>query len=158
MTDIKAELKAFIDFFLNDDEISEAIELNIFNQINVEKLLKVKNINEAYPYRIKDAWKAWLLRAEVVQKSESVVVRQDERDYINEAIALHAEMLKENRYCSFELTYTNQSKSRLLICSNTGEQDLNRKVLVKGVAYTLETACKKGLELYAQKNAIQSHN
>lgn len=62
--DTKSELKIFISHFVSDQspDILEAIELNSFNQINVEKLLLL-GVSENYVFRLKDAWGAWLKRA-----------------------------------------------------------------------------------------------
>lgn len=94
----------------------------------------------------------------MISSSQNMSDQDERRDYINEAIALHAKMLQENSYCYFELARTRQTEWMLWICSNAREQDPNRKVLVNGQGFTPEDACKNGLELYAQQNAIQSHN
>ncbi|MFZ7812244.1 helix-turn-helix transcriptional regulator [Acinetobacter lwoffii] len=68
--DTKSELKIFISHFVSDQspDILEAIELNSFNQINVEKLLLL-GVSENYVFRLKDAWKAWYLRANLNKSS-----------------------------------------------------------------------------------------
>lgn len=69
--DTKSELKIFISHFVSDQspDILEAIELNSFNQINVEKLLLL-GVSENYVFRLKDAWGAWLKRATIEHEKD----------------------------------------------------------------------------------------
>jgi len=68
---IQSELKKFISHFVSDQSthIIEAIELNSFNQINVEKLLLL-GVSENYVFRLKDAWGAWLKRATIEHEKD----------------------------------------------------------------------------------------
>ena len=49
------------DWFIPHDskDLRDALELNSFNQLNVEKLLAINGLAEAYAFRAKDSWKAW---------------------------------------------------------------------------------------------------
>lgn len=59
--DIQKELNEWADWFIPHDskDLRDALELNSFNQLNVEKLLAINGLAEAYAFRAKDSWKAW---------------------------------------------------------------------------------------------------
>ena len=59
--DLQKELNEWADWFIPHDskDLRDALELNSFNQLNVEKLLAINGLAEAYAFRAKDSWKAW---------------------------------------------------------------------------------------------------
>ena len=59
--DIQKELNEWADWFIPHDskDLRDALELNSFNQLNVDKLLAINGLSEAYVFRAKDSWKAW---------------------------------------------------------------------------------------------------
>lgn len=59
--DFQKELNEWADWFIPHDskDLRDALELNSFNQLNVEKLLAINGLSEAYAFRAKDSWKAW---------------------------------------------------------------------------------------------------
>ena len=59
--DVQKELNEWADWFIPHDskDLRDALELNSFNQLNVEKLLAINGLSEAYVFRAKDSWKAW---------------------------------------------------------------------------------------------------
>jgi hypothetical protein len=78
--EIQRQLALFVAFYVSSQSqyISEAIELNSFNQINVEKLLAVKGLAESYVFRLKDAWRAWLRCAETMKYENLEKSRKDQ--------------------------------------------------------------------------------
>lgn len=59
--DLQKELNEWADWFIPHDskDFRDALELNSFHQLNVEKLLALNGVSEAYVFRKKDSWKAW---------------------------------------------------------------------------------------------------
>ena len=59
--DIQKELNEWADWFIPHDskDLRDALELNSFNQLNVDKLLAINGLSETYAFRAKDSWKAW---------------------------------------------------------------------------------------------------
>lgn len=59
--DIQKELNEWADWFIPHDskDLRDALELNSFNQLNVEKLLAINGLSEAYAFRAKNSWEAW---------------------------------------------------------------------------------------------------
>lgn len=59
--DLQKELNEWADLFIPHDskDFRDALELNSFHQLNVEKLLALNGVSEAYVFRKKDSWKAW---------------------------------------------------------------------------------------------------
>ena len=59
--DLQKELNEWADWFIPHDskDLRDALELNSFNQLNVEKLLAINGLSEAYAFRAKDSWEAW---------------------------------------------------------------------------------------------------
>lgn len=74
-----------------------------------------------------------------------------EQTNLTKVMAIHAKMLQTNHYCYFELAYTRYTEWMVFICSNSREQDPNRKVLLRGQGSTPEEACTDALNSYEQE-------
>ena len=77
--DIQKELNEWADWFMPHDskDLRDALELNSFNQLNVEKLLAINGLSEAYVFRAKDSWKAWqAAKAQAVPEGFMVVPKE----------------------------------------------------------------------------------
>jgi len=70
----------------------------------------------------------------------------EQSDPIRALIAVHAEQLDQNDYAYFELAYTRQTAWMAWLCSNSRDDDPNRKVLAKGQGHTPEEACAAAIE------------
>lgn len=68
-----------------------------------------------------------------------------EQTNLSKVMGIHADMLQTNHYCYFELAYTRYTEWMVFICTNSREQDPNRKVLLQGQGSTLEEACENAL-------------
>ncbi|SAK88031.1 hypothetical protein AWB76_06269 [Caballeronia temeraria] len=64
-----------------------------------------------------------------------------EKDAIRSLIARHAEELEQNDYAYFELAYTRRTGWMAWICSNSRDDDPNRKVIACGQGDTPDEAC-----------------
>jgi hypothetical protein len=64
-----------------------------------------------------------------------------EKDAIRALVALHAQQLENNPYAYFELAYTRYTGWMAWLCSNSRDDDPNRKVIAKGQGDTPEAAC-----------------
>lgn len=67
-------------------------------------------------------------------------------DPIRALIAAHAEQLDQNDYAYFELAYTRHTAWMAWLCSNSRDDDPNRKVIAKGQGDTPEEACAAAIE------------
>ena len=77
--DIQKELNEWADWFIPHDskDLRDALELNSFNQLNVDKLLAINGLSETYAFRAKDSWKAWqAAKAQAVQEGFVLVERE----------------------------------------------------------------------------------
>ena len=77
--DLQKELNEWADWFIPHDskDLRDALELNSFNQLNVEKLLAINGLAEAYAFRAKDSWKAWqAAKAKAVPEGFVLVERE----------------------------------------------------------------------------------
>ena len=72
----------------------------------------------------------------------------NQENNLSKIMAIHAELLKENPYCYFELAYTRYTDWMVWICTNSRDHDPNRKVLLCGQGSTQEEACADGLAKY----------
>lgn len=93
MNSIQKELNEWADWFIPHDskDVRDALELNSFNQLNVEKLLAINDLSEAYVFRAKDSWKAWQ-----AAKAQAVQSKQDLLDRVNARWQLAHEQCAEN--------------------------------------------------------------
>lgn len=91
--DLQKELNEWADWFIPHDseDLRDALELNSFNQLNVEKLLAINGLSEAYAFRAKDSWKAWQ-----AAKAKAVQSKQDLIDRVNARWQLAHEQCAEN--------------------------------------------------------------
>jgi hypothetical protein len=67
---------------------------------------------------------------------------------IDQLLELHAALLLENPYCYFELAYTRQTMWMAWLCSNSRDDDPNRKVLANGQGETPEEAADLALKSF----------
>ena len=83
-------MKEWADLFIPHDskDFRDALELNSFHQLNVEKLLALNGVSEAYVFRKKDSWKAWYYAK---YQAESALLEQFK---INNKLAEQIEELK----------------------------------------------------------------
>lgn len=79
---------------------------------------------------------------------------------LEQLTAIHAELLKDNPYCYFELAYTRKTEWMVFLCDKpaegvigTSEYGANRKVIVQGQGWTQEEACKAALASYSAEVA-----
>ena len=88
--DLQKELNEWADWFIPHDskDLRDALELNGFNQLNVEKLLAINGLSEAYAFRAKDSWKAWQAAKAQAVPDGFVVVNQ--KDLLELTIAINA--------------------------------------------------------------------
>jgi len=88
--DLQKELNEWADWFIPHDskDLRDALELNSFNQLNVEKLLAINDLSEAYVFRAKDSWKAWQAAKAQAVPDGFVVVSQ--KDLLELTIAINA--------------------------------------------------------------------
>jgi hypothetical protein len=75
---------------------------------------------------------------------------------IEKFIKLHREHLNDNPYAYLELGYTRQTDYMAWLCDRcpdgaTGRPEPGRKVLALGQGETLDQACKRALEDYAER-------
>ena len=87
---IQKELNEWADWFIPHDskDLRDALELNSFNQLNVEKLLAINGLSEAYAFRAKDSWKAW--QAAKAQAVPEGFVLVSQKELMELAIAINA--------------------------------------------------------------------
>ena len=88
--DLQKELNEWADWFIPHDskDLRDALELNSFNQLNVEKLLAINGLSEAYAFRAKDSWKAW--QAAKAQAVPDGFVLVSQKELMELAIAINA--------------------------------------------------------------------
>ena len=88
--DLQKELNEWADWFIPHDskDFRDALELNSFHQLNIEKLLALNGVSEAYVFRKKDSWKAWFYAK---HQAESALLEQFE---INNKLVEQIEELK----------------------------------------------------------------
>ena len=77
-----------------------------------------------------------------------------EQTNLSKVIAIHEDMLDSNPYCYFELAYTRTTEWMVWICTKPREDDMNRKVLLRGQGSTPEEACADALASYDQEKKI----
>ena len=90
--DIQKELNEWADWFIPHDskDLRDALELNSFNQLNVEKLLAINGLAEAYAFRAKDSWKAWqAAKAQAVPDDFVLVERSKLLQILGSAVAIN---------------------------------------------------------------------
>lgn len=83
--------------------------------------------------------------AEIIAAPAQPAVAPVAVDSIRQLIGRHAEQLKQNEYAYFELAYTRHTGWMAWLCSNSREDDPNRKVLAKGQGDSAEAACEAAL-------------
>ena len=88
--DLQKELNEWADWFIPHDskDLRDALELNGFNQLNVEKLLAINGLFEVFAFRAKDSWAAWQAAKAQAVPDGFVVVNQ--KDLLELTIAINA--------------------------------------------------------------------
>ena len=97
--DLQKELNEWADWFIPHDskDFRDALELNSFHQLNIEKLLALNGVSEAYVFRKKDSWKAWFYAK---HQAESALLEQFE---INNKLVEQIEELKAKAQAVLEI-------------------------------------------------------
>lgn len=80
-----------------------------------------------------------------------------EKEALPQIMAIHAEELKTNPYCYFELAYTRATGWMVWVCDKCPDPDTmqpyqGRKIITNGQGATPEEAAKNALILYKAKS------
>lgn len=69
-------------------------------------------------------------------------------DHLQQLLRLHADLLRGNSHCYFELAYTRQTGWMAWICSKPREDDPQRAVLAQGQGSTVDEAAEAAIQSF----------
>jgi hypothetical protein len=145
--DLQKELNEWADWFIPHDseDLRDALELNSFNQLNVEKLLAINGLSESYVFRAKDSWKAWqAAKAQAVPEGFEIGRLQDRI----------TELLDERQELYAQLDRTEEDSKRINFLADKNQWIANvqlpREIVERNLS-SLRNAIDRAMDLAAQE-------
>lgn len=122
------------------------------NKGNVMENQTIKELALANGFKLKEQLNGEMdLNPYVYDFAKALKKAATQQSNLEKVMAIHAEMLKTNHYCYFELAYTRYTDWMVWICSKAREQDPNRIVLLQGQGSTPDEACADALNKYEEQ-------